>query len=159
MEEQKALFVKAGELLAPKCFMSTLSRPVSAVTEEDQSVIQTQLDDRTLAMLQDKEKRLKDYNHAKQNTEEHVKRLNGQNSRERSLCVCIHRHKLVLILYFLPYRCRTWANLAKATRTRGIWDVALLASMFCLQYESEGGRLNQHLHAFAFKIFVMISLL
>ena len=84
VEEQKALFVKAGELLAPNCFISTLSRAASpASTPVEDQPVQIQLDERTLAVLQNKGKKLKDYKHIKQKVEEHVKGLNDQSVRER----------------------------------------------------------------------------
>lgn len=101
------LLVSIGELLAPDQFTQLLTHQSSS----DQSSITTE-HDLMLLELSDKAHKYESY---KRSVESHTKTIDNQESKKR---------------------CLIWSELAKLSRKLCIWDVTILSSLYCLQYDN-----------------------
>ena len=71
-EEARSVLVKAGDLLAPDSFVHTLERPAESGLKQSSGVVHLE-----------QGRKLKDYELAKQQVEEHAKTIKSDDDRER----------------------------------------------------------------------------
>lgn len=82
-EDLRSLLIKAGDILAPDCFNHTLPRPTLSVSSSSKKGSVTKVAHEVRVILEDKGRKLADYNLAREQAGEFVKALEKNKDRQR----------------------------------------------------------------------------